>query len=407
MTGITKLVALQCANLIKPKKNRIPIVTLSVWLAIFSLTSAARVDNTMRRLEWEKIKIDSIAYESASAFDVNKDSRLDIVCGGYWYEAPNWTRHKICDVRAEGEYYDDFSTIAMDVNGDDYLDVITGGWWGRTLVWRENPKGKPTEWKTHDIDECGNIETTRAWDVDGDGELEICPNTPGSPLRFYKLVSKGEKPIFQKIMVQKEGASGHGLGFGDVNGDGRGDFVVANGWWEAPSDPLTGEWVFHQEFDLGRASIPIIVADFNRCGLPELIVGQAHGYGLDYYTQTLTSSGRKWTKHPIDPFFSQYHELVYADIDGDGDKEIITGNRYRAHCGTEPGETDIVGLYYFKWNGESWTKCVIDHGKVGNHSGTGIFMHVVDIDGDGRLDIVAPGKEGLFLFRNLGPEQIG
>jgi hypothetical protein len=66
-----------------------------------------------------------------------------------------------------------------------------------------------------------------------------------------------------------------------------------------------------------------------------------------------------------------------------------------------------VGFYYFKWNGESFTKIVIDHGKVREHSGTGIFMQVVDIDGDGRLDIVAPGKEGLYLFKNLGPETAG
>ena len=361
----------------------------------------------IRRLEWEKVKIDAGAYESAGVFDVNNDGKLDIVCGGYWYEGPKWTKHKLCDVRAEGEYYDDFSTIPMDVNGDGYLDFITGGWWGGALQWRENPKGQPVEWKTHVIDECGNIETTRAWDVDGDGEPEICPNTPGTPLRFYKLVKRGDKPEFRKIIVQEDGAQGHGLGFGDVNGDGRGDFVVTNGWWEAPANPLEGEWKFHQEFSLGSASVPILVDDFNKCGLPELIVGQAHGYGLDYYTQKLDGGRRIWTKHPIDPYFSQYHELVYIDLDGDGEKEIVTGNRFRAHCGAEPGETDIVGLYYFKWNGESWTKCVIDHGKLGDHSGTGIFMQVVDIDGDGRLDIVAPGKEGLFLFRNLGPEQVG
>ncbi len=375
--------------------------------AAYSLSHAARVDNSMRRLEWEKIKIDDGAFESAAAFDVNNDGKLDIVCGAYWYEAPNWTKHKMCDVRAEGEYYDDFSTIAIDINGDGYIDIVTGGWWGATLVWRENPRGQRIEWQTHEIDQCGNIETARAWDIDGDGQLEICPNTPGTPLRFYKLVKKGKEPKWRKIFVQREGASGHGLGFGDVNGDGRGDFVVSNGWWESPADPLSSEWIFHQEFNLGSASVPIIVDDFNKDGLPELIVGQAHGYGLDYYTQMPEKNTRKWVKHPIDPYFSQYHEMVYADIDGDGEKEIVTGNRYRAHCGTEPGETDIVGLYYFKWNGESWTKCVIDYGKAGQHSGTGIFMHVVDIDRDGRLDIVAPGKEGLFLFRNLGPEQVG
>lgn len=358
----------------------------------------------MRRIEWQKIKLDAGAYESCGVFDVNNDGKLDIVCGAHWYQGPDWKKHKVCDVRAEGEYYDDFSTIPLDINGDGYLDFITGGWWGCALQWRENPKGRADEWKTHTIDECGNIETTRAWDVDGDGQLEICPNTPGAPLCFYKFLGNGQ---FRKIVVRKEGASGHGLGFGDVTGTGRRGFVVANGWWEAPEKPLEEPWTFHQEFELGSASVPIVVADVNKDGVPELVVGQAHGYGLDYYTQRVEGSKRIWTKHPIDPYFSQYHEMQWVDIDGDGECELVTGNRYRAHCGAEPGETDIVGLYYFKWNGESFTKCVVDHGKVPGASGTGIFMQVVDIDGDGRLDIVAPGKEGLFLFRNLGPEQVG
>jgi hypothetical protein len=362
-----------------------------------------------RRIEWEKIKLDDAAYESAGVFDVNNDGIPDIVSGAYWYQGPDWKKHKICDVMAVDEYYDDFSTIAMDVNGDGYMDFITGGWWGGTLVWRENPKGQPVEWKTHEIDKCGNIETTRAWDVDGDGELEIVPNTPGAALVFYKLVrdkdGKGTGEFKKYVISEKP--SGHGLGFGDVNGDGRGDIIVTNGWWEAPADPLNDPWTFHPEFELGSASVPILVVDLNGDGVNEIIVGHAHGYGLDWYQQTVNQDGtRTWTKHPIDPWFSQYHDMIWIDIDGDGENELVTGNRYRAHCGHEAGETDVVGLYIFKWNGESFTKQVVDHGKVPDASGTGIHFVVTDLDGDGRLDIVAPGKEGLYIFRNLGPETV-
>lgn len=364
----------------------------------------------MRRIEWEKTKIDDGAYESAGVFDVNNNGVLDIVCGGFWYEGPNWKKHKLCDVLAEGEYFDDFSTIAMDINGNGFLDFATGGWWGKKLVWRENPQGKPVEWKTHVIDECGSIETTRAWDIDGDGRLEIVPNTPMAPLAFYKLITdangKGTGK-FRKVQISPD-KSGHGLGFGDITGNGKGSLIVANGWWEPQGDPVNEPWTFHQEFELGNSSIPVIVTDFNGDGLAELIVGQAHGYGLDYYQQQIGSDGKRtWVKHPIDPYFSQYHDMLWVDIDGDGECELVTGNRYRAHCGKEAGETDVVGLYYFKWTGEGFAKQVIDHGVVGQASGTGIFFSVVDLDGNGRLDIVAPGKEGLYVFRNLGPETIG
>ena len=47
-----------------------------------------------------------------------------------------------------------------------------------------------------------------------------------------------------------------------------------------------------------------------------------------------------------------------------------------------------------------WEKIQIDGGA---YESAGVF----DINRDGRLDIVAPGKEGLYLFRNRGPEKTG
>lgn len=280
--------------------------------------------------------------------------------------------------------------------------------WGKALRWMENPKGDPTKpWTEHITAECGNIETTRAWDVDGDGQLEIVPNTPNKPLRFYKLVTdsagKGTGK-FTEHLVYDQG-SGHGFGFGDINSDGKGELILRYGWLERPANPLAEKWTFHQEFDLGSASCPVLVADVNGDGLNDLIVGQAHGYGLDWWQQTLDGGKRKWIKHPIDPFNSQYHDMWWVDIDGDGQCELVTGKRYRAHCGRDPGEYDPSGIYYFKWTGENFAKQVIDWGAIRQGKGCGIAFQVVDIDGDGRLDIVAPGKDGLYLFKNLGPAE--
>ena len=358
-------------------------------------------------LKWTKVLIADEWYESAGVFDVDNDGVPDIVSGAWWYEGPDFKkRHRIGEVKAYDEYFDDFSTIPMDVNGDGRVDFITGGWWGNTLRWRENP-GDPDakEWPEHVIAECGNVETTRAWDVDGDGQVEIVPNTPMHPLVVYKLVTNGKgkgRGEFKqhKICGEKQG---HGLGFGDVNGDGRGDFVFCNGWLEAPEDTYGGQWQMHREFDLGSASVPILVVDVNGDGINDLIVGGAHDYGLDWWEQKVDRKGKRtWVKHPIDPFNSQYHDMQWVDIDGDGECELVTGKRYRAHCDRDPGTFDGVGIYYFKWNGESFSKQVIDFGPTRYGKGCGIFFSMADLRGTGRLDIVAPGKDGLCVYYNEG-----
>jgi len=363
----------------------------------------------MPPLRFEKILIADERYESCGVFDVDNDGRPDIVSGAWWYPGPRFDRKcPVGEVQAVGEYFDDFSTIPMDVNGDGYVDFVTGGWWGDTLRWRENPQGDPEKpWPEHVIAEVGNIETIRAWDVDGDGAAEIVPNTPGGPLVVYKLIAGAAGRGAGRFAARTiwPDPQGHGLGFGDVAGNGRGDFVLHHGWLEAPEDPFAGQWTFHEDFDLGSASVPILVADVNGDGLADLIVGQSHAYGLHWWQQHVEKGKRRWTKHPIDPFNSQYHDLIWADIDGDGACELITGKRYRAHCGRDPGADDPVGIYYFKWTGEGFSKQVIDYGPARVGAGCGICFQVADLFGSGRLDVVAPGKDGLYVFRNLGHAQ--
>jgi hypothetical protein len=361
-------------------------------------------------VRWKKVWISDECYEAAGVFDVNNDGVPDIVSGAWWYEGPDFRRkHFVGRVQAADEYYDDFSTIAMDVNGDGYTDFITGGWWGNTLRWRENPGAKAGEWKEHVIGETGNIETTRAWDIDGDGRPEIVPNTPcRKDVLAFKLKvdsrGKGTGEFGRYCLYQFEGekTQGHGLGCGDIGGRGRKDIVISQGWLEAPSDAWKEPWTWHPDFNLGCGSVPILVVDVNGDGLNDLIVGQAHPFGLDWWEQRLTGGRRQWIKHPIDPFNAQYHDMQWVDIDGDGACELITGKRHRAHCGREPGEFDDYGIYYFKWNGESFSKQVICYGPLGATKGCGIHFALADLRGTGRLDLVAPGKDGLSVFYNEG-----
>ncbi|SDL69829.1 FG-GAP repeat domain-containing protein [Siphonobacter aquaeclarae] len=362
-----------------------------LWLVL-----AAAIAPLVKDRPFKQQKVSEERFEAVGVFDVNGDKVPDLVSGEWWYEGPSFKKKFfIGKVRAEGEYYDDFSTIPMDVNGDGRMDFVTGGWFGGTLIWKENTGKLGAEWPEHVIDACGNVETTRAWDVDGDGTPEIVPNNPGRPFKMYRLNKDGSFTKFQLLEKQ-----GHGLGFGDVNGDGRGDFILADGWLEAPEKPFAQKWVFHEDFKLGQASVPILVTDVDKDGKNDLIVGAAHDYGLFWYKQSDANGQRTWEKKLIDDKNSQYHEMHWRDITGDGKPELVTGKRYRAHNDNDAGAKDDYGMFYFTWNGTGFDKHTIIFGPAGQSKGTGIAMEIVDLNGDKLPEIVAAGKDGLSVFWN-------
>ncbi len=357
----------------------------------------------MPEIVFEKVAIDpDHKCEAAAVVDVNGDGRLDIVCGTHWYEAPDWKKHPLRDIAYSNEYFDDFCNLMMDVDGDGRPDVIGCCWFDKSISWYRNPGAPDARWEPRVIDSGHNYETAQLFDVDGDGQPEIVPNMPRGPVCFYKLERGGEgEPRFTRRVVSEE-FHGHGVGVGDVNNDGRPDLIVPDGWFEAPENPLAEPWVFHQEFDLDRASVPILVYDVDGDGVPDLIYGHAHDYGLFWLQQRVRADGtRVWTRREIDTSWSQAHYLALVDLDGDGEPELVTGKRYRAHNGNDPGGKDPCALYYYKIDRSeaAFERHVIDEGGA---VGVGLHMAIADIDGDGRPDLVCPGKGGLYLFLNRG-----
>jgi hypothetical protein len=375
--------------------------TITIPILAVAVASTTLLAQEKGKLKFTPYFVAAESFETVGVIDVDQDGKPDLVSGDFYYlnggdpKTIFRKRHRLGDQPAYGEYYDDFATIPMDVNEDGRMDFITGGWFGETLRWHENP-GKKEKWPSHDIAKVGNVETVRAWDIDGDGVAEIVPNTPNAPLHYFK--KEGPSKL---VRYEVGDYKSHGLGFGDVNGDGKGDFILKNGWLENKGN---NEWQLHNDFDMGKhASIPIIVTDLNGDGKNDLIAGTAHDYGIYWYEQQVDAQKKRtFKKHLIDDKASQYHELIWTDITGDGKPELITGKRYRAHNDGDPGANDDVGLYYFTWNGTSFTKNIIALGAPGIGKGTGIFMQVADLRGSGRKDIVVAGKDGLWVFFNEG-----
>ena len=165
----------------KMKLSWLTIAFLCISAAAFGQPGHTGNGTVPSSVRFVKKQIASESFESAGVMDVNNDKIPDIVSGAFWYEGPGfWKRNYMGPVNRIGEYWDDFSTIPLDVNGDGNIDVVTGGWFGKKLTWRQNP-GNTKEWTDNNFAEPGNIETTYGWDIDGDGVIEIVPNTPNDP----------------------------------------------------------------------------------------------------------------------------------------------------------------------------------------------------------------------------------
>jgi hypothetical protein len=370
---------------------------------------------------WKKHTINHLSpFEAVGVADFNDDQKLDVFSGDSWYAAPHWTRHNIRTVPrgTNPHYHEDFADLPLDVNRDGKVDIVTCAYFSQRVTWLEHP-GDPTQpWTEHTIDTPGSMETGYLVDLYGDGTPVFLPNVGGQVV-WYELASSRPQVEWKRRQLAPEGA-GHGLGHGDVNADGRIDIITPKGWYEQPANRLA-PWTFHDDFELGSASIEIIAHDFDGDGDTDIAWGMGHDFGLHWLRQSTDTEGkRSWTRADIDTSFSQVHHLQLADFDGDGELEFVTGKRVYAHA-SEPGATDKPCLYIFKFDRPTakWLKQVVYEGEPApsaplnpeerdalkdfrpGSAGTGLLVAVRDLDQDGDLDIVAPGKSGLYWFENL------
>jgi hypothetical protein len=412
-----------------------PVLSLAVSATAFALTASALAEERVLRTFTRQQLSDQFWCEGASFADFNKDGANDIVAGPWWWEGPAFTkRHEIYEPKAtfrlpvgeqtavlvpgfegalghKNTYSDNFFAFPRDFNGDGWMDVLIVGFPGKETSWFENPKGADTRWSQHIVFTQTDNESPTFTDITGDGKPELVCITKGAYGYASPDWSDAAKPwTWHRISPdRKYGNFTHGMGVGDVNGDGRADLLEKDGWWEQPAS-LQGdpEWVQHPVPFAAAGGAQMYAYDVNGDGLNDVITSlAAHGFGLAWHEQVREGATISFRPHVFmnrlpgenryGVKFSEVHAIDLVDMDGDGLKDIVTGKRFWSHGRIgDPDRNDEAVLYWFKLVRSGSAVDWVPY-RISSDSGVGTQVVAGDINGDGAPDVVIGNKKGVFV----------
>lgn len=380
---------------------------------------------------------DQFWSEGANFGDLNRDGINDVVAGPWWWEGPDFKkRHEyrpatttfdlklgpITTVKVPGfhgalgtenHYSDNFFAWVIDFNNDGWNDLLIVGFPGQDTSWFENPRGADRHWARHKIFDQTDNESPTFTDLTGDGKPELVCITHGRYGYAEPDWKAADKPwTFHPISPDNHyGNFTHGMGVGDVNGDGKADLLEKDGWWEQPAD-LSGDpvWKHHPQTFARLGGAQMYAYDVNGDGLNDVITSlAAHEFGLAWFEQVRNGGDIQFREHIImdrDPsqnrygvVFSELHAIDLADMNGDGLLDIVTGKRFWSHgrMGAPDRNMEAV-LYWFELKRSgSGDVDFIPH-LIDNTSGVGTQVVAGDINGDRRPDVVVANKRGAFVF---------
>jgi FG-GAP-like repeat len=384
-------------------------------------------------LKWKKIVVDKrFQSEGAAIGDINKDGKMDVVNGELWYEAPDWKPHRFRkgkDDYTQGDknvYSQSMCAWTDDVNGDGWTDIVVVGFPGEPCFWYENPGTKDRGlWAEHQVWHSACNETPQYIDLFGTGKRVLVMGwqpkgkgdqgqmawfdpDPSDPTKLWRMHPISEPSIAKEVKDGKPVPGtgkeipgtqrfSHGLGVGDINGDGKLDVIITGGWWEQPAKVGDEPWKFHPA-NLGPACADMYAYDLDGDAKADVISSSAHQFGIWSYRQRTGKEHPSFLKVDLFPqLVSETHAMICVDMDGDGLRDLVTGKRFWSHGYNEPGSRGPAMVYWFQARKSADGTITFTPHVIDNDSGIGTQFTVADINGDGKLDVITSNKKGTYI----------
>ncbi len=376
--------------------------------------------------EWHsftKVQLETTFYSEGASFgDFDGDGFQDVVSGPHLFLGPDFeTRLEYAPATPfdTAVYSNNFFAFSHDFDADGWADVLIVGFPGQDASWYRNPGGSSDavrgagHWQRHQVFAQVDNESPTFTDLTGDGLPELVCMTGGRLGWAGPDAADPTQPwAFHPVSVGEIGGRfTHGLGVGDIDGDGRSDLLMKQGWWQQP-DALDGdpEWQFHAVTFAGRGGAQMYAYDIDGDGDSDVVTADnAHGYGLYWFEQKVEDGQRSFQRHritgavaadnPYEVVIGNLHAMDLIDMDGDGLLDLVTGARFWAHGGNDAADHEPALVYWFRLQrgsaGVEFVPMLID-----DDSGVGTQVVAGDLDGDHLPEVIVGNKNGTFVHRH-------
>jgi hypothetical protein len=323
------------------------------------------------------------------AADIDGDGDRDVLGAAqnesvlYWWENNNatgtaWTRHTL-DTSFAGAV----AVYAADVNGDGNQDVLGASAQGGDIVWWDNSNGSGQSWNRVVIDGgFAGAHDVKAADVDGDGDLDVLGAARDMDEIAWWENTNGSGTAWTKHVIGSTFDGTRGVDTADMDGDndldvvGAADFGGEVAWWENTNGSGTA-WTKHQVSSTFTKAIKVHTADVDGDGDQD-IVGAASRDGIAWWENT-DGSGTTWTEHVVSSSLSGAWGVETADMDGDGDRDIL---------GVAAWSDAVMWWENTDGSGTSWQPVDVTEGAGLDGA---VAIDAADLDGDGAADVLAAG----------------